>query len=222
MGRSLTVVVAALNEERHVEATVKAALEVGDRYFHDVEVIIVDDGSTDRTADIADGLAAADERVHAIHHPTPTGLGGAFAAGLERATGAQLILLNGKNDTPTDALDKILSYRDAADLVVPYTLNCEERPLHRRLMTFGLSLRYYNHSVLYRTDQLRDVELKTRSYAYGAELLVKLLRRGSSFVEVGVVDLFDPNRRTRAFKPANIAGVARFYIDTLRDVRRRG
>ncbi|TNM70176.1 polyprenol monophosphomannose synthase [Streptomyces sp. NP160] len=45
------------------------------------DVLVVDDGSPDGTGALADGLAASDERVHVLHRPRKSGLGGAYTAG---------------------------------------------------------------------------------------------------------------------------------------------
>ena len=224
---SLTVVIPALDEEDHVEHAVLAAIEVGMRHFEAIEVFVFDDGSTDRTPEIADRVAAENACVTAFHNATPQGLGAAYQRGLEMARGSHIILLNGKDDTPKLALDQILRLRDKADIIIPHTKNEKQRPFVRRVLSdlytrmlnvsFGLGIHYYNHSVLHRVDLVRAVGVMTYSYAFQAEILIKMLRRGHSYIEVPVVDRFDPNRRSRAFSKQNVRGVAGFYLRTLRE-----
>lgn len=225
---SLSVIVAALDEEHDLEDAVRTVREAVARRFADWEVLIVNDGSRDGTGPIADALAARHPRVRAIHHPATRGLGACFKTGLAAARMDHVMLVNGKNDTPAEALDALFARIGEADLVIPYTLNTGERPLARRLLSrafagllnalFRLHLRYYNHSVVYPRDLVRSVRIRTDSHAFQAEALVKLLKRGCSFVEVGVRDRFDPARRTRAFRPANVLGVASFLVMTPWDV----
>ncbi len=225
---SISVIVAALDEERDLEDAVLTVREAVARRFPAWEVLIVNDGSRDRTGPIADDLAARHPGVRAIHHPETRGLGACFKTGLAAARMDHVMLVNGKNDTPAEALDDLFARIGEADLVVPYTLNFGERALARRLLSraftglinalFRLHLRYYNHSVLYPRDLVRSVRIRTDSHAYQAEILVKLLKRGCSFVEVGVRDRFDPARRTRAFRPRNLLGVATFLLVTLWEV----
>ena len=67
--------------------TVRRALaEVGPLVDGSIEVLVVDDGSTDRTPELADELAAADARVR-VHHQPNRGYGGALRAGFENARG---------------------------------------------------------------------------------------------------------------------------------------
>jgi len=216
----VTVIVPALDEECDLESAVRTALDVAPRHASTVEVLVFDDGSRDGTGAIADRLAAADPRVRAIHHDRPMGPGAVFLRGVAAARTSHVIVVQGKDDTPAEALDAILGRRGRADAIVPYTLNSGDRPLVRRALSAafvaalnaatGLRLRYYNHSVLHRTDLVRTVPVRTSSYAYQAEVLIDLLRRGCSYEEVGVTDRFDPGRRTRAFRPANVIGVAGF------------
>ncbi len=225
---TISVIVAALDEERDLEATVCAVREAVAKRFAGWEVLIVNDGSRDRTGSIADDLAARYPDVRAVHHRVTRGLGACFKTGLAAARMDHVMLVNGKNDTPAESLDAILARVGEADLVVPYTLNLGERPFVRRLLSraftrllnalFRLDLRYYNHSVVYPRDLVRSVRIRTDSHAFQAEVLVKLLKRGCSFVEVGVRDRFDSNRRTRAFRPANLLGVGAFLPRVLWDV----
>ncbi len=84
-GSSVSVIVAALNEEPHLEATVMTGLRAAKRHFARHEVLVFDDGSTDRTGAIADELAAAHPTVRAFHHVRPVGLGGVFWRGVDEA-----------------------------------------------------------------------------------------------------------------------------------------
>ena len=83
----LTFFFPAFNEEENVAETVRRALaEVGPLVDGSIEVLVVDDGSTDRTPELADELAAADARVR-VHHQPNRGYGGALRAGFENARG---------------------------------------------------------------------------------------------------------------------------------------
>lgn len=233
---TLSVVVAALNEEKHLEATLRTLQGPLERWWRDWEILVFDDGSTDGTADIAEALAQRDEKVQAFHHRRPRSLGGVFRHGLDVARMEHIILLNGKDDTTAEALDAIFGLRDQADLVVPYTLNLHEHSASRRVLSrlftgtlnilCGLNLHYYNHQVLYPRDLVLTADIRNDSYAFQAEILIDLLQRGHTFVEVGVRDRYDPHRRSRAFRAANFAGVARFLLKTASRVysgsRRKG
>jgi CDP-glycerol glycerophosphotransferase len=85
-GPLLSVVVPVYNVERYVEEALRSVL---DQSYHSLQVIVVDDGSTDRSAGIVDRIAAADRRVKVIHQPN-AGLGAARNTGIGVATGTYL------------------------------------------------------------------------------------------------------------------------------------
>ena len=80
------------NEEAYIERTIAAGKEIGDELvaagtIADYELLIVDDASTDRTAEIADRLVTEDRRVRVVHHPVNRKLGGSMKTGFANVTG---------------------------------------------------------------------------------------------------------------------------------------
>lgn len=226
---SITIVVPARNEEPRLECAVLTALACVRRQFDDYEILIVDDGSTDGTGAVANDLASRFERITVIHNPRPRGLGGVVKQGRERATKTYVMYVDGKGATTSDTLDRILSQRGKADLVIPYPTNQHEKPRLRRVVSrlftrlvnalFGLNLKYYNHLVLCRTELARSVTVHTNSHAHQAESLVKLLKSGSGYVGVSVEDNFGPEyEQTHAFRLRDVAGVAFCLIRTAWEV----
>lgn len=81
MAERALVIIPTYNERENLPRIVPAVLEQDPR----LEVLVVDDGSPDGTGDLADGLAAANPRVHAIHRSGKLGLGTAYVAGFRWA-----------------------------------------------------------------------------------------------------------------------------------------
>ncbi len=81
MAERAIVIIPTYNERENLPRIVPAVLEQDPR----LEVLVVDDGSPDGTGELADGLAAADPRVHAIHRSGKLGLGTAYVAGFRWA-----------------------------------------------------------------------------------------------------------------------------------------
>ncbi|MEO7295992.1 MAG: glycosyltransferase family 2 protein, partial [Candidatus Limnocylindria bacterium] len=91
----LTFFFPAYNEEENVAETVRRALdEIGSLVGGSIEVLVVNDGSTDRTPALADALAAADPRVR-VHHQENRGYGGALRAGFANASGELICFSDG-------------------------------------------------------------------------------------------------------------------------------
>lgn len=227
--RSITIVIPALNEEEQLEWSVRNAVAGAQRWFADFEVLLFDDGSTDRTAAIADRLAGEIPQLIVTHHQKPHGIGGVLKAGLQRARMEYFFWCDSKGATPPEALDAIFSRCGEADLIVPYGVNQEERPPSRRLisrafcgvlnLTFGLDLRQYTHLVLCETAVARRVHVRTDSHAYQAEALIKMIKSGCSYVQVGVRDDFSRQQEhSKAFRLPNVVGVAWFFAQVFWDV----
>jgi len=112
----------ARNEELNVAPMVARALEILPDHADALEVIVVDDGSTDATGELADALARMDGRVRVIHHRPGRGYGGAVRAGLESATQPFIFFTDGDQQFDvadfgrlaaalTPGVDAVLGYR---------------------------------------------------------------------------------------------------------------
>ncbi len=194
-GPAPSVVVPAFNEEALLDDCIRrlhttlAALRLS------AEIILVDDGSRDRTPAIADALAAALPGVVAVHQQNQ-GIGGAFRTGAARATGDYLILWPA--DMPAEPADlaPYAAQFGRADVIV----GCRRRrvgynPLMRfnawlypQLVAtlFGLRLRDVNWIHAYRRAQFLRITLTQRGIPMLAESLVRLRDAGATFVEVDV------------------------------------
>lgn len=229
---TISVIIAALNEESHLEATVETVLQSVRRTFFDYEILLFNDGSTDGTGCVAEKISNNHSEVRVVHHDVPRNLGGVYKEGIGMALMHYIILVNGKNDITAEALDRIFSRRRDADMIIPYTINMRDRGLLRRVLSgvftatlnllFGMNLRYFNHSVLHRREIITSLPLRTDSYAFQAEALIKLLRRGHSYIEIGVADRFGGGLQTKALCLRNVLGVLMFFWFTKIDLHRSG
>src|SRR4051812_18364461 len=102
--RSITVLVPALNEERNIAGTVDRLLDALSLTFEDYEIIVANDGSSDRTGEIADGIAAAHPSIRVIHNDINRGLGYCYAAGYRAASKDYFVYIPGDNTWPARSL----------------------------------------------------------------------------------------------------------------------
>lgn len=217
MKPSLTLIVPALNEERYLADTVNEAVEALEGLIDDYEIYIFNDGSTDRTGEIADALAAENARIEAIHHDRPRGLGYNYKAGVRRAAKEYVLMIPGDNEVHQDSVRNVCAQVGTADIVTTYHLNPEIRPRARQVISkvfagliraaSGLNVRYFNGLVVHRTDLVRRALAEiSDGFAYQAEILVRLIQLGLKYREVGL--LIHPRPKTSAFRLSNLINTA--------------
>jgi len=217
---SISVVIPALNEEKNLELAVASVKSVVPLYFSQWEILIYDDGSRDRTGAIAERMALFDENIRVFHHSTPRNLGGCYREAIREAAFEHLILVPGDNECDPKGLARVFAAANQADIIVPFVLNPEVRPWIRRLLSrifsaavrrlSGCPIRYFNGTVLHQTALLRSLALRNDGFGYQAEILVKLLRRGCSYQEVGVEITQRLSGSSKAFGVKNILQILRF------------
>lgn len=226
---TLSVIIPALNEEGNLAATVTTVLgAIGDR-FADYELLIFDDGSTDRTGTIADGLVAGNLHIRVIHNPRNMGFGYNYTRGVELARMEYVAMFPGDNEIPGEAIRAILVSVGAADIVVPYISTPAVRSWSRRVISaafvslvnllFGLRLRYFNGPCVHRRVLLQAVPMRTHGFAYMAAILVRLICSGHTYVQVPMRLQARRHGRSKAFRPRNILSVLRTLAELFWEVR---
>ncbi len=191
----LTLVVPALNEERNIAGTLAAISQVlSSSPGKSAEMLVVDDGSTDRTAAVVGEISGRDPRVVLIRNPRNLGLGASLQLAIARAAGRQLLIVPGDNDLPAATLTELIRNSDKADMVMCYFENREQRGRMRNILStlFGLAYttcfdvfpQYINGPCVYPVANLRGLRLFSTRFSIVAEINVKLLRQGVTFIEV--------------------------------------
>ena len=223
----LTFFFPAYNEQENVAETVRVALErIAPLVGGSIEVLVIDDGSTDATPRLADELAAADARVR-VHHQANRGYGGALRAGFENARGELIGFSDG--DLQFDLgemgrlLDRLNDPKRPVDAVIGYRIKRRDPP-HRIFIAktynaivsvlFGLHVRDIDCAMkLFRREVFEGLRLGTDSPFLSAELLIKLKARGERIAQVGV------NHYPRA-AGTNTGASFRKILRTFRDIFR--
>lgn len=184
----LSVVVPAWNEEDGIAHALEALLGVGGELVADgcvgsFELVVVDDGSTDRTPEILGAAAAGDERLVVVSHPRNRGLGAAVRSGIEAATG-ELVLYTDA-DLPFD-LGEIRGALAMQGDAVPVVA------LYRRSRR-GEGPRRYVYSVAYNLLASLLLDLRVRDVNFAGKLFPREavaglgLRSEGSFIDAELV-----------------------------------
>jgi glycosyltransferase involved in cell wall biosynthesis len=190
----------AHNEEGNVEALVRDALAALPALAEQFEIIVVNDGSSDRTRSLADGLAEAHpDIVRVVHHPTNLGYGAAVRAGFRVARFDWVGFTDGDRQFAVSDLGRLtarIGEPDKPDIVVGFRIRRAD-PLIRTLYAksyrlanrifFGLQITDVDCACkLFRRASLRGLRVESGGAFFSAELLIKLRAAGRSVVEVGV------------------------------------
>ena len=139
MPPAVALVLPALNEADNLAEAVAQATAALDRVDGGWELVIVDDGSTDGTAGLADRLAEADARVRAVHHPENRGKGVALRTGVAATTAPVVGWTDADLPFDMEALGRAVARlgETGADLVAGVRTNREEYSLRRRILSGG-------------------------------------------------------------------------------------
>lgn len=228
--KRLSFVFPAWNEEAMLAQTVVAATEAGEQLVDvgeivDYEIVLVDDGSFDRTPVLTDELAADNPKVRACHHPQNRGLGASVRTGFEAASGD--IVLYTDADLPFDLLllhkaFRLLRIYDA-DIVSMYRFDrTSEGPkryvyshLYNWLVRSALNVRLRDVNFagkLIRREVLERVELRSEGSFIDVELMAQAQRLGYNIIQFGV-DYFPRTRgESTLAAPTVIVGIIRELI----------
>jgi glycosyltransferase involved in cell wall biosynthesis len=192
----LSIFFPCYNEEANVQRVTQAAVAAAERFAERFEIIIVNDGSRDRTGEIADRLAAETPTVRAVHNSPNLGYGGAVARGLREARYEWIFFTDGDGQFDIGQLDKLISLLDTCDFAVGFRINRADSFIRRvnaycwgvlvRAM-FGLKVRDIDCAFKLLPKSLIDqIELKSGGALISTELLARARYRGYKIAEVGV------------------------------------
>jgi glycosyltransferase involved in cell wall biosynthesis len=199
--QALSVFFPAYNEEANIERTVRRAKQVLEKIAEKWEIIIVDDGSRDKTGEIAESLSKEfKSKIRTIHHSPNRGYGGALKSGYEAAKYEWVAFADSDGQFDFSQITKLIEKQKAtgADLVLGVR---EERadPFLRKLFTFvwakvlprallGLKVTDYSCGFkMIRKEVYQNVlPLVGEEKVTQIEMLTKAQRLGFKFAEVRV------------------------------------
>jgi len=190
----------AHNEEANLESLVEEALAILPALADTFEIIAVDDGSGDRTSEIADDLAARyPDVVRAVHHPTNYGYGAALRSGFAASRYELIAFTDGDRQFKVADIGRLtarLAEADRPDVVVGFRIRRADpmvRTVYARAyrlanrIFFGLRVTDVDCAAkLFRREALADIHVESGGAFFSAELLIKLQAVGRNVVEVGI------------------------------------
>lgn len=199
----ISIVAPCYNEEAILEANINTVIAYLDsraeKYLW--EVLIIDDGSKDKTGEIADNLEKQYKNIRVIHHHVNLNLGNALQTGFRNAKGEIIVVLDIDLSYEVDNIGKLVDklIQESADIVIasPYMKGGKVTavPFLRKIMSkwvnqfmrFSAQDKYYTFTGMvraYRTSFIRSVNLKTRDYEINPEIMYKAMILRARIVEI--------------------------------------
>lgn len=117
---SLSIIVMAYNERANLSRVFDEIVREAEQTGRSYEILIVDDGSTDGTGELADTLAQRHESARVIHHEQNRGIGEVLRSGFEEAHNTLVTIFPADGQYPAEIIGQFLPYMDDHDLVLGY------------------------------------------------------------------------------------------------------
>jgi glycosyltransferase involved in cell wall biosynthesis len=186
----------AYNEEANIRRVAEDALAKLRQVTNDLELILVNDGSRDKTGAIINKLAGEFPEIKAKHHEVNRGYGAALRTGLSGCRKEFIFYTDGDGQFDAAEIAKLIPLIEKSDVVSAYRIDRKD-PWNRKLnawlynmfllIFFHLNVRDVDCAFkLYRARFFDKVELKSDGALIDAEVLIKLKKAGAKIVQVGV------------------------------------
>jgi glycosyltransferase involved in cell wall biosynthesis len=160
------------------------------------EIVIVDDGSPDRSGAIADELSREHPEVRVVHHSKNLGYGAAVRSGIEASRYPIVCMTDGDDEYEVEDFRKLLKLKDHYDLIITFryrkiysSTRIFVSWVYNVLLRFLFRTPFRDVSTglrLVRRAVLQDVHLESSSPFIGAELAIKTMLKGYRVGEVGI------------------------------------
>jgi glycosyltransferase involved in cell wall biosynthesis len=192
----LSIVLPCFNEAENLPDMVCDALAAAARVCTSYEVLIVDDGSSDGTAEVAATLAEGYRQVRLVMHLTNRGYGAAVRTGIAAARMPYILLTDADLQFDLAELERFVPRLEEADVVLGYRLRRNDPPARRAAaagwnwlvrLLYGLPFRDVDCAFkLFPRELLQGLVLTSSGALFSTELLVRTAETGATMTEVGV------------------------------------
>jgi glycosyltransferase involved in cell wall biosynthesis len=193
---SLSLVLPAFNEEDNIGPVTRDALASLPRFTDNFQIIVVDDGSRDGTAEIVTDIARQDQRVRLVRHERNRGYGAALVSGFNATSGDYVMFMDADRQFDINDLRLLIPFASDYDIVAGFRMERND-PLHRRVFAetfnvtvrvlFGVHMRDIDCAFkLFRGDLLRSLPLSAPGALINTEIQAKARRQKARVQQVGV------------------------------------
>lgn len=231
---SLSLIVPVYNEIELVQSSLIAINSFLESHFADYEIIVIESGSTDGTAQVCDRTAETLPRIKVIHEGARNGFGSALRLGYKTATKELIWLVTVDISFPLESIFQALPLLSEYDCVLSYRSK-DVRGAHRRIQSFfynllvktflGLKVKHVNSGFkVFKRDVVKNIALLSNGWFIDAELLYRLKEKTASYIEipVEVVERSTGRSSVSFFSPLSVLWELFIFIASTRRVRHPG
>jgi glycosyltransferase involved in cell wall biosynthesis len=191
----LTISIPAYNDAPTIAPLIERSLEIASQVTDDYEVLVINDGSGDNTAEVLAPLVASLPRLRLHTHERNLGFGDTIREAFTLPQSTWVFFIPGDAQIPPDELLEVYQYTQQYDFILGYRRyrsDSWQRKFQSRVYNALISLlarrriRDVNSGGLLRRDVLKGASLHSKSGFIHAEILLEALRRGARLKEVEI------------------------------------
>ena len=227
----LSVFFPAYYDEKNIDKVVHKAVQVLEELqLKDYEITIIEDGSPDKTDEVADALAKQYPKVKVIHHEKNKGYGATLWEGFSTARFEYVFYTDGDNQFDLEELKKFVSLIPYTDMVIGYRKK-KQYSTYRKLtsfvynliLRFAFNIDYIDIDCAFKiitTDLFRKITVRTKDAFIDAEIMIKANMMGYTSTEVGVKHLPRVDGVSTAARPSIIFRTIREIISFRKEYKK--
>lgn len=220
--QSLTIAIPAYNEEISLVWVLRNILKEAPNYLAEYEIVIIDDGSTDRTGAISDQYAKKYPFIRVVHQKNK-GYGEAMLRGIKEAKKTFVAYMPADGQFLLRDMQFCLPYMNEADLILGSRGSRADYTTYRLIlsytyliilrMLFGITYQDVNWLNIWRTKEVQKLRISSRGIFLLAEIVIRFKKRGLRIVEAP--SFYRPRRSGKA-KNARLSIAFRTLLDAIR------
>mgnify|MGYP006286499961 CR=1 FL=1 len=213
----LTVIVPCLNEAQNVRSTADSILGTAPELDVDVEILFIDDGSTDGTLEVMEEICQEHPECRIMVNSENMGLGSSVLKAYDRIDDESwATVIPGDNEFVFGSIKNFLAIRDDYDVILGYLKNPVIRTFIRRMASdafteianilYGFSFEYFNGMKMYRVSCFKGIDTVSEGHAFNPELLAKAMLRNPD-LRIGEAPFVIKGREhggSKAFTPQSV------------------
>lgn len=227
--QGVSIIIPAYDEEKNIQSAIKSADKAVRGICSKYEILVVNDGSMDRTGQKAELETKSNKSVRVINLVRHQGYGEAIKRGIKEAKMEYLTVFPGDNDMDLKSLADLIKNRGLADIIISYLGKSDTRRLMRRIASltyialvstlFQLKLEYYNGSFICRTKLLKNLRLISTGFTICAEVKIRLIKKGYAYKEIPFIHTGRLHGKSKALTFRSIANALIVTLIMWKDIK---